>query len=827
MRTTIRTMLLAALWLGLALPLATPSRADDAPAEIVSLLERARAAERVEKDLAKAQALYEQVFAKAASTDAGREAGVRLLDLDAGRTHEAWLTLIGTLSEAHGAELDEVTVDKIVELARRHVQPGEMVKTPRGTFFGVAQVQEVPATASPADIALSKGFQHLGAAHWYKPGAPLDGAEMDLDRLLQGLGAEARPAVDRWLERGADVIPGLLALMRLDAVAGWQLVGQLLRDQPAAERYVLSAALDKLAVWGRVSPAVLGDALRPVLLAPNADKVIENVFSFLARRVDVASIPSYVDMVAAPGLKRRGWIELATRSRENATDVLRLAELVRTRAFDMTDLSILAGGLWGRNTRGPGTADAALQGARLQLALALLEAPAVKEAVGQLHAPVLGGPSAEGLRHALEIANEAQGPDEQQRLGDAVGALLLGSIHENRRWLLQWGPDALPVRLRSGGLTPDPQRVLELLETGVSVRPRPFLLRVRAEALAVPGVWDVLLTALIEGSDERAKYLAWVLDAHPRPAWPVDIGPTCLRLVESVAARGGRVPPESCLHAAASEDPSRYDEAVLDALGAFRVKAEHLWADPLVSADLPRIRRWLDRLPSTEAATAKGMPVGSLRMVLMRLLLDRGAVDDVVDLAANRADPTLAIEALRVLIGEDSAEARDALLRLAAADAGDAAWMAGAGRDRAPWWIGLAEGTPSPLLTNVLLAIYEHNPLPHWRDRAAKALDAIRERQERISYFQTMLDGPDDPEGEILPLLDDADAAVRQGAIQALGAVGGPRALVRLLKLAKREGAPASERAAALEAVATISARAPGGAAPHSSPVPAASDDAR
>ena len=81
-----------------------------------------------------------------------------------------------------------------------------------------------------------------------------------------------------------------------------------------------------------------------------------------------------------------------------------------------------------------------------------------------------------------------------------------------------------------------------------------------------------------------------------------------------------------------------------------------------------------------------------------------------------------------------------------------------------------------------------------------------------------MLEGPDDPELEILPLLDDENAAVRQGAIQALGAVGGPRALVQLLKLAKREGAPAAERAAALEAVAKISARAPAGTAPTSTP---------
>ena len=106
MRTTTRTRYLAALGLGLVLLVAAPARADDAPADIVALLERARAAERVEKDLAKAQALYEQVFAKAASTDAGREAGIRLLDLDAGRTHEAWLALIGTLSDAHGAKLD-------------------------------------------------------------------------------------------------------------------------------------------------------------------------------------------------------------------------------------------------------------------------------------------------------------------------------------------------------------------------------------------------------------------------------------------------------------------------------------------------------------------------------------------------------------------------------------------------------------------------------------------------------------------------------------------------------------------------------------------------
>ena len=98
MRTTTRTRYLAALGLGLVLLFAAPARADDAPADIVSLLERARAAEHVEKDLAKAQALYEQVFAKAASTEAGREAGIRLLDLDADRTHEAWLTLIGTLS---------------------------------------------------------------------------------------------------------------------------------------------------------------------------------------------------------------------------------------------------------------------------------------------------------------------------------------------------------------------------------------------------------------------------------------------------------------------------------------------------------------------------------------------------------------------------------------------------------------------------------------------------------------------------------------------------------------------------------------------------------
>ena len=79
-------------------------------------------------------------------------------------------------------------------------------------------------------------------------------------------------------------------------------------------------------------------------------------------------------------------------------------------------------------------------------------------------------------------------------------------------------------------------------------------------------------------------------------------------------------------------------------------------------------------------------------------------------------------------------------------------------------------------------------------------------------------------EGEILPLLDDEDAAVRQGAIQALGAVGGPRALVQLLKLAKREGAPAGERAAALDAVAKISARAPAGATSTQARSPAAAE---
>ncbi|MEZ6008882.1 MAG: hypothetical protein R3F05_14110 [Planctomycetota bacterium] len=628
MRATTRTRCFAVLGLGLLLFLATPAWADDAPSDVVSLLERARAAERVEKDLAKAQALYEQVFAKAASTDAGREAGVRLLFLDAGRSHEAWLTLIGTLSEAHGATLEKVTVDRIVELAQKHLQPGEMVKTPRGTFLA-ADTRAVPTSdgASPADAALAQGLLRLGAPQWFNPNPPMDGAQIDLDRLLQSLGGEARPAVERWIARGSDPIPGMLTMLRMDPAAGWTVVGRMLQTQPAAVRRLLAGHLDALLTWAPVDAAVLRGALSPVLHAPNAEAVLDYVSLFLARHSSVEELIGYTKTAASPRHRTQAWAQLAWRARDDAEVLGRLGDLIEARSIGMQEFEAVLPAVF---SAGPGGDAAPSTGAaRARVALGLLHA-ALGSSLSAIERLNVGGVSSPGygLRTLLAVAGQAGEPLRTQQVATVYGQLLLRTSGEVRKQLFLDEVRDLPVRFDTQESPPQASVVLELLASSPAYSSgRGHWLNVprhlRDAALSVPGVWEALLAALVTGPEPRAKQLGWVLDAPTRPEWPVDIGPTCLGLVESVAQRGGRVPPVSCLEAASAEDPARYDEVVLAAIAEVRVPLEDAWIAPLKEADGARIGRWIEALPTVDIARSRGGNVYLLQRELLRLELER------------------------------------------------------------------------------------------------------------------------------------------------------------------------------------------------------------
>ena len=837
MRTTTRTRYLATLGLGLVLLVAAPARADDAPADIVALLERARAAERVEKDLAKAQALYEQVFAKAASTEAGREAGIRLLDLDADRTHEAWLTLIGTLSEAHGATLDKATVDKIVELAQTHLQPGEMVKTPRGVFVRAREGELTEGEPSPALRALQAGLKQLGPINWaYGPGIP-DGIETDVDRLVASLGDSARATVEQYLSmRRAPYVDGLLALLRIDASAGWREVGVSLRELPAVARAQLAGILKYMHAWGPVDPPVLLEALGPVLKSDNAESVHERVLAFLLDRADSPADSRYAELARTERLQALWWAAVVSWIGRDAERLRRVVALERYLPSDgaaLVQLLLTLMGLDGSYSPGRSSLDAsASEGWRdaiAEFSMFALDLPAMRGILSGLpwvksHAALHGhdGRSQRCIQGLIERTQAASTQALRRRAALWSGRRLVAAPGaERHKWLLCWSASVEIDFADAGAEEGYVPRLLDLLSDldAASVSSRGGVARA---ALKLPRVWDGLLDRLSSTEGEESP-LAWVLAMDGLPESPPSAASAVLRWVELFLADAKVVPrPSRAIWQAASDlDAARYDRAVLEALTTrgWVVPTEAML--PLGDADVARVQAWLDAM---EAPSVSRPPPSHLARNVLAIILQKLGPEPVLQRAEDSRSP-FSTEALAVVATSRDLAVQERLVRLATAEAAQQPSPA-LQPERTLQWLVFADRYPARGLVPLLVTIYETlgSEGVTSRARAASILDQIRDREDRMRYFHAMLDGPDDPEGEILPLLEDTDAAVRQGAIQALGAVGGPRALVQLLKLAKREGAPAGERAAALDAVAKISARAPAGATSTQARSPAAAE---
>lgn len=836
MRPTTRTRGLAALGLGLALLVAAPARADDTPADIVSLLERARAAERVEKDLAKAQALYEQVFAKAAPTDAGREAGIRLLDLDAGRTHETWLALIGTLSDAHGPKLDNDVVDKLVELAQRHVQPGETVRTPRGVFVRIAEQGPAEAALSPALRALLAGLHQLEVSDWmYAPAIP-DGVETDVDRVLASLGDDARAAVQQLLAmRRHPYVDSLLAMLRVDRVAGWEAIGKFLRDVPAMHRGRLANMLESLYAWGPVDSTTLLDVLRPVMESDNAESVHDKVFAFLLRRAEDPVDARYADLARTDRLRMLWWEFVVSRVDRDPARILSLATLgaylpSRDEGLLRVTKDILA--LDGNYTHGAIRAeserrDDAWRDACAGFARYALDLPAIRSLFSLTPArdPSRPPEGELGVRQRLVegLVQRSQSAASQAARRDAARwsarRLLEAQQADRRKWVQYWRSSA-EVSFEGDVVPPSDAvpRLLDLLED-LDEAVASSRADVAKAALRIPGVWDGLLDRLASTGGTRSP-LGWVvaLDGLPQP--PSGERAVFLRWIQLFLAGSTAVPPPATAiwQTASEDDAARYDRLVLDALTTRGSLVPAQALVPLTDAEPDRIMKWLETM---EAPSVARRPSGFLARTVLSHVRHKIGAGPVLERAEDPQSP-FSTEALSVAAESREQAVQERLVQLAAREAAQNPSPA-LEPARQLQWLAFADRYPARGLVPLLVAIYEapEGAVGTSRMRAAGVLDKIRDREDRIRYFRSMLDGPDDPEGEILPLLEDEDAAVRQGAIQALGAVGGPRALVQLLKLAKREAAPAAERAAALEAVAKISARAPAGTAPTTAPPPA------
>lgn len=156
-----------------------------------ALLRRARAAETVDRDVAAALALYRQVFDAAPGTDAGRDAGLRLLELlEVRGDRSAGVEVARVLTEAYGARLADDAKRLVHEAMARMLPAGSRMRSPLGELYVVPPFGAA-ASSSPLDAKVAALLPRVDA-----PNSP---TRLAVLQELALIGADALVPLERIL----------------------------------------------------------------------------------------------------------------------------------------------------------------------------------------------------------------------------------------------------------------------------------------------------------------------------------------------------------------------------------------------------------------------------------------------------------------------------------------------------------------------------------------------------------------------------------------------------------------------------------------------------
>lgn len=309
-QTALRTFPFAVVLACAAAGGALAADADDPGA----LLRRARAAETVDRDVAAALALYRQVFDAAPGTDAGRDAGLRLLELlEVRGDRRAGVEVARVLTEAYGARLSGDAKRLVHEAMARMLPAGSRMRSPLGELYVVPPFGAAPSS-SPLDAKVAALLPRVDAGSGATRSAVLQelaliGADalVPLERILrserydyatfaaEGMARLGTPAAVDALARGVREGDGFTRAAALEG---------LRRVQPSEP---LSPHLVRVVDGLRADPALSASARRLaeiVALHAHADDLVRRVVS--TARVSPGDSAEELAVFAAAAIHRGG-----------------------------------------------------------------------------------------------------------------------------------------------------------------------------------------------------------------------------------------------------------------------------------------------------------------------------------------------------------------------------------------------------------------------------------------------------------------------------------------------------------------------------------------
>jgi HEAT repeat protein len=223
-----------ALWISLALfPFAQPALGEDVAEDPAALVRRARAAESIERDPAKAIALYRQVFNAAPGTDAARDALLRLLELYEARGEKpAAVEVANALTERYTTRLDDEGKRRVHEALARLLPAGSKARSPLGEVYVVPSGSGTSSPSSPLEAKVLAMLE--------KPAKGF--TTEDVLRDLALVGRDAMPILERAL-RNEQLEKAQFAARALARIGGTGAVAVLAKAVREGDGFTRSAAL--------------------------------------------------------------------------------------------------------------------------------------------------------------------------------------------------------------------------------------------------------------------------------------------------------------------------------------------------------------------------------------------------------------------------------------------------------------------------------------------------------------------------------------------------------------------------------------------------------
>ena len=776
-------MLRASLALLLAILLATPSALADEKKEkenALALLRRARVAVKVDRDAMRAQMLYELVWKMAPDTSAGLEAGLALAELYKDRQKR--LDLLKDVTARHTGRMSDEQKQKVHQTIARLLEPGQSAKTPLGRVFVRA---EAPVRASPVEERIRRIFK----AHQVSS-LPLRtntfGARQDIERELRELGEAGRLVLLRFVDHGHpdEAFSAGVVLRYSDPTATVRGYARAIRTGRAQFRAQAVREAGKLLPDPKVSPALV-EAFLPLL--------------------DVKDIQDVHRSVGAVVVKHMSDVELMARHHSAAKD----------------DLS------WLRHALGRHVAEAVVLGTRraleadpppwllssLQYAVTSSARGAGNKIIYHLDVEKL---DKETLAQLFGISMEAylaKGPPKNWRLWHRLAnALRKEQAWDPLRlalWRRSFESDDPEVHKTIGAVLQNcghgardlvPEEILRTPAdwrrvVTLSLRPGEHYFTAPWMREHVP-IWRAAIDRMAKAKDrEDRKRVAKRVQELLGTSVPEPLRPECLAYLRAIDHSDGWDGTPSWMWSAAAmtKDPAflavieknlavlHQSYGVRQALYGFRKHAD-------VTAFAMRV---LDAEPA-------GLNTWALESLLGKHE-DPKVWAKIVSVA--RGPNAATVLASRLSAGDPK---QRALLLELFAWAREHAYTDRKFQSVRTVLIGCAMRLNLREAVPFLLGVYEAPRNDEERQSAMAAMDAIRDHHERLAFFASW--GADESgERKVLEMIEDEDPAIRRAAVMSLAALQGPRALPRLLDVAKSDKVEAVRQAAleAIERVAT------------------------